>query len=151
MICHFKKWSIQSCLLYVFFTILLNVFLSAAAFNEYQYEQNYVCCHKVTQCSTRFSLIRYKSALKPCVSFHILYILCLLRYSHTANVIGDRLLLLGGANTNHPSPGLAVVDLRTSTVQEYNIPVSQIVHLTSLLGNINVQHWQTPFLHILSR
>ncbi|KAK7011703.1 tRNA wybutosine-synthesizing protein 4, partial [Biomphalaria glabrata] len=44
------------------------------------------------------------------------------RYSHTAHLLGDFLILVGGVNTYHPPPGVAFVNLKTSQSMEFALP-----------------------------
>lgn len=51
-------------------------------------------------------------------------IICLLyRYSHTAAIINNRLMLVGGV-TFRGHPGVTVIDLDTLSVKEFSVPVS---------------------------
>ncbi|KAK0057955.1 tRNA wybutosine-synthesizing protein 4 [Biomphalaria pfeifferi] len=43
-------------------------------------------------------------------------------YSHTAHLLGDFLILVGGVNTYHPPPGVAFVNLKTSQSMEFALP-----------------------------
>lgn len=46
------------------------------------------------------------------------------RYSHTAHIVGDHLLLVGGVNLLPFSPGVAVINLLTGFSQEFTLPVT---------------------------
>lgn len=45
------------------------------------------------------------------------------RYSHTAQVIDNLLVLIGGVNLCHQSPGVAVINLLTGACAEYALSV----------------------------
>lgn len=49
------------------------------------------------------------------------------RYSHTAHVIDNQLILVGGVNVNHTVPGVAVIDIDSKKVREFSIPVSELL------------------------
>lgn len=64
------------------------------------------------------------------------------RYSHTAHVIDNQLILVGGVNVNHSVPGVAVIDIDSKKVREFSIPVEcgeQLLmlhkHTSCYLGN----------------
>ncbi|XP_056015554.1 tRNA wybutosine-synthesizing protein 4-like [Ostrea edulis] len=64
------------------------------------------------------------------------------RYSHTAHVISDHLILVGGVNVNHSVPGVAFVDIDNQRATEFEIPIEygqQLFmlhkHTSSYLGN----------------
>ncbi|XP_005103732.1 tRNA wybutosine-synthesizing protein 4 [Aplysia californica] len=44
------------------------------------------------------------------------------RYSHTAHVSGDNMILVGGVNLHHPPPGVGVLCLKTRVAQEFSLP-----------------------------
>lgn len=46
------------------------------------------------------------------------------RYSHTAHLVEDKIVLIGGVNTHHPPPGVAVINLTTQRSMEFALPVS---------------------------
>ena len=57
------------------------------------------------------------------------------RYSHTAHVVGDKLILLGGINpTDHYSPDLVIVDLSSRDWVSYSFSVSTITDSMGLRG-----------------
>ena len=50
------------------------------------------------------------------------------RYSHTAHVVNDNLLLVGGVtpNSSHP-PGVVVLHLKSLRWKSYSLPVSNLL------------------------
>jgi hypothetical protein len=46
------------------------------------------------------------------------------RYSHTAHLAGEKLVLVGGVNLSRHPPGVAVVNLNTGHAEEFAFPVS---------------------------
>ncbi|KAJ8314208.1 hypothetical protein KUTeg_008769 [Tegillarca granosa] len=44
------------------------------------------------------------------------------RYSHTAHVIDNYLVLIGGVNLNHSPPGVAIIDLTSNHAMEFPLP-----------------------------
>ena len=46
------------------------------------------------------------------------------RYSHTAHVIGDILILIGGVSFSHDAPGVAMIHLPSGISAEFKLPVS---------------------------
>ncbi|GAB1601190.1 tRNA wybutosine-synthesizing protein 4-like [Argonauta hians] len=65
------------------------------------------------------------------------------RYSHTAHIVGDNLILVGGVNLEHRAPGVAAVNLVSGHAQEFYLPAQykgdEIImlhgHQSELLNN----------------
>ncbi|GFO34242.1 leucine carboxyl methyltransferase 2 [Plakobranchus ocellatus] len=60
------------------------------------------------------------------------------RYSHTAHIYEDKLLLVGGVNTEQKSPGLAVISLTTFTALEFAFPAQDKQSLLMLHRHTSV-------------
>ncbi|XP_073468854.1 tRNA wybutosine-synthesizing protein 4 isoform X1 [Aquarana catesbeiana] len=61
------------------------------------------------------------------------------RYAHTSHVIGDRLLLVGGVWIHRRGvPGLAVVDLKTGQVSEFQLNTASLTWPLMLHGHSSV-------------
>lgn len=75
--------------------------------------------------------LQKKSSLliQPIIIFLWMFypVLMIDRYSHTAHVIDNQLILVGGVNVNHSVPGVAVIDIDSKKVREFSIPVSELL------------------------
>jgi hypothetical protein len=47
----------------------------------------------------------------------------LIRYSHTAHIVEDTLILVGGVNYADIPPGVCFINLNTFVAFEFNVPV----------------------------
>lgn len=67
--------------------------------------------------------------IQPIIIFLWMFypVLMIDRYSHTAHVIDNQLILVGGVNVNHSVPGVAVIDIDSKKVREFSIPVSELL------------------------
>lgn len=61
------------------------------------------------------------------------------RYSHTAHIIDDTLILIGGANNSIRPPGICFIDLKKLKCSEFELPVS---------FNLNNADQPTPLIFI---
>ena len=57
--------------------------------------------------------------------FAIVFFFCFFRYSHTAHVVNDHLVLLGGVSPNSThTPGVVLLNLTSLTCKSFSLPVS---------------------------
>ncbi|XP_041366249.1 tRNA wybutosine-synthesizing protein 4-like [Gigantopelta aegis] len=66
------------------------------------------------------------------------------RYSHTAHIVDDNLILVGGVNCSSSSPGISVVNLTSAVIQHFFFPVPDKDHM--LLCNKHTSVFQDGHL-----
>ncbi|KAH3885350.1 hypothetical protein DPMN_009344 [Dreissena polymorpha] len=68
------------------------------------------------------------------------------RYSHTAHVIGDFLVLIGGVGVSHTLPGVAIVHLPTGSTGEFTLPAMERDQLVMLHRHTSLPLEDNKFL-----